>query len=198
MAPRLQQPGHDAGAQKVATLLPLAQGQIAAQLGEADGLVTKTLALLGLSVALLTAVCAYRLADSHLNLWYLAAAGFGLSAILFFRALLPGPSLTGASNPGQTPESGFTRVELWSAGWFGPWRSNRLDTGQPPNALYEGIRSLSELEAYRYILGTLQDAINFNRAALRWQSHLLSRGEILLGATALLGGLALPLANVVF
>ena len=61
-------------------LLPLAQGQIAAQLGEADSLATGALALLALSVALLTALGAYRLADRHLSLWYLPAAGMGLAA----------------------------------------------------------------------------------------------------------------------
>jgi uncharacterized membrane protein (DUF441 family) len=90
--------GLDPSAQKVAVLLPLAQGQIAAQLGEADSLANRTLALLALSVALLTALGAYRLADLHLSLWYIPALGMGLAAGAFFpgaaarpRSTSPGP-----------------------------------------------------------------------------------------------------------
>jgi hypothetical protein len=61
-----------------------------AQLGEADGLVNRTLAMLALSVALLTAVGAYRLADSSLSWWFIPVGGLVFSAILLFRPLLPG------------------------------------------------------------------------------------------------------------
>jgi hypothetical protein len=83
MAGGFVQPGLDPGAQKVAVLLPLAQGQSPAPLGEADGLANKTLALLALSAALLTALGAYRLATPHLSCWYLPVAGMGLAAASF-------------------------------------------------------------------------------------------------------------------
>jgi len=53
-----------------------------AQLGEADGLANRTLAMLALSVAFLTAVGAYRLADSSLSWWFNPVGGLGFSAIL--------------------------------------------------------------------------------------------------------------------
>ncbi|HUY08848.1 MAG TPA: hypothetical protein VMW80_05290 [Candidatus Dormibacteraeota bacterium] len=185
--------GLDPGAQKVAVLLPLAQGQIAAQLGEADSLATRTLALLALSVALLTALGAYRLADRHVSLWCLPAAGMGLASGAFFRALLPGPGAGARERAADT----MARLPRWARNalnWFRPWGSNRLDTGQPPADLYEGIRSLSELKAYRYVLGTLQDAIAFNRRALRWQSHLLARAEMALVVATVLGGAVLAVS----
>lgn len=190
------QRGLDPGAHRVAVLLPLAQGQIAAQLGEADGLANRTLALLARSVALLTALGAYRLADPQLSLWYLPAAGMGLAAGAFFRALLPGPGA------GALDRAAGTRARLPDGArnalsWFRPWGSNRLDTGQPPEDLYEGVRQLSELEADRYVLGTLQDAVAFNRRALRWQSHLLARAEIALVGAAVLGGAVPALTTVV-
>ena len=195
MAGGFVQRGLDPGAQKVAVLLPLAQGQIAAQLGEADGLANRTLALLALSVALLTALGAYRLADSHLSFWYIPTLGMGLAAGAFFRALLPGPGQEPQTAlPTQPPGSPSRARSVVS--WFRPWGSNRLDTGQPPEDLYEGVRHLSELEAYRYVLGTLQDAIAFNRRALRWQSHLLARAEITLVVATVLGGAVLALTTV--
>lgn len=190
-------PAHDPGAQRVAVLLPLAQGQIMAQLGEADGLVNKTLGPLALSVAMLTAVGAYRLADQQLNWWYLPAAGLGLSALLFFRALLPGPNP--ALDPkGAVPSPPASARSRSGRAWLGRWGNGRLDTGQPPEVLYEGVRALTEVEAYRYVLGTLQDAISFNRAAVRWQSHLLARGEVGLAVAVLGGGLTLIATNVIW
>jgi hypothetical protein len=195
MAGGFAQRGLDPGAQKVAVLLPLAQGQIAAQLGEAESLANRTLALLALSVALLTALGAYRLADRHLSLWYLPAAGMGLAAGAFFRALLPGPG-AGARERAADTMAQLPDLARNALIWFRPWGSNRLDTGQPPEDLYEGVRQLSELEAYRYVLGTLQDAIAFNRRALRWQSHLLARAEIALVVATGLGGAVLAVSAV--
>jgi hypothetical protein len=43
---------------------------------------------------------------------------------------------------------------------------------------------------------TQQDAIGFNRRALRWQSHLLTRAEINLVVATVLGGAALALTTV--
>ena len=154
MAGGVVRPAPEAGAQKVAVLLPLAQGQSMAQLGEADGLANKTLALLALSVGLLTAVGAYWLADVHQNWWYVPVAGLGASAILFFRALLPGPSPEAESVHGSGRTGSAQRVRARDS-HFRQWSHNRLDIGQPPDVLYEGIRALSELEAYRCVLGTL-------------------------------------------
>jgi hypothetical protein len=120
----------------------------------------------------------------------------GLAAGAFFRALLPGPGA------GALDRAAGTRARLPDGArnalsWFRPWGSNRLDTGQPPEDLSEGVRQLSELEADRYVLGTLQDAVAFNRRALRWQSHLLARAEIALVGAAVLGGAVPALTTVV-
>ncbi|MDA8333303.1 MAG: hypothetical protein M0027_19235 [Candidatus Dormibacteraeota bacterium] len=187
-------PSSDPGAQKVAILLPLAQGQIMAQLGEADVLVNRTLAMLALSVALLTAHGAYRLADSSLRWWFIPLGGLGLSAVLLFRALLPGEHPRAATSRTSAGPSSSATGASW--GWpLLTWGNNRFDTGQPLDVLYDGIRPLSELEAYRYVLGTLQDAVSFNRNALRWQAQLLARGEVALVTAILVGATTLVITN---
>ncbi|HUY24587.1 MAG TPA: hypothetical protein VMV09_04700 [Candidatus Saccharimonadales bacterium] len=120
--------------------------------------------------------------------------GLGFSAVRLFRALLPG------GHPRAAPSRTFAGPSSSATGgrWGWPlltWGNRRLDTGQPLDVLYYGIRPLSELEAYRYVLGTLQHAVSFNRIALRWQAHLLARGEVVLVTAILVGATTCAITN---